>query len=82
MNRQDVYKLIDGERDYQDSLAHHSTEADANFSVADWVIFIEEHVLQAKNRVYYLEPEKALEQVRKIAALAVACMEHNDTNER
>lgn len=82
MNRADVFKLIDGERQYQDSLPHHSAEQDANTPVAAWLVYIETHLAKAKERIYYLDPPKALEEVRKIAALAVACMENNRTNPR
>ena len=78
MNRKDVFELIDDEREYQND-----TQADDTaYSVADWVIFIENQVAQAKQEVYNMAPHKALEHVRKIAALAVACMEHNRTESR
>ena len=82
MNRKQVYKLIDGERDYQDSLLYHSREQDPLTPVPSWLIYIEEKLNEAKNNVYELKPAAALDSVRKIAALAVACMEHNETKPR
>ena len=82
MKREDVYKLIDGERAYQNTDPHDAGHEDANRSIADWIIFIEEQVLRAKLNVYNLKYIDALSSVRKIAALAVACMEYNKTNSR
>jgi hypothetical protein len=82
MNRADVFKLVDGEREYQNSLPHHNQEQDAATSVAAWLIYMETHLAKAKERIYFLDPAKALAEVRKVAALAVACMEHNDTASR
>lgn len=78
MNREDVYKLIDGERDYQDSKPPRP-EGDALTSVAAWLIYIETQLADAKSNIYFLDVPGALEHVRKIAALAVACMEYNKT---
>lgn len=82
MKREDVFKLIDGERAYQDLDVHQIGHDDSKCSVADWLIFIEEHLQQAKKEIYMLKVKKALEQVRKITALGVACMEHNKTPAR
>lgn len=79
MTREEVYKLIDGERDYQNTDPHDAGHDDDEQHVADWLIFIEEHLKQAKREIYNLNKPGALEQVRKIAALTVACMEHNNT---
>jgi len=82
MIREDVYKLIDGEREYQDTDPHNVGHDDISRSVADWIIFIERQLSEAKGQVYVLDKEKALCHIRKIAALAVACMEHYDTPRR
>jgi len=86
MKRKDVYKLIDGERDYQDSRWNNDEETrsgksdilDENKSLAEWLIYIEFHLNEAKHGVYALEPKQAKHSIRKLAALAVACMENND----
>jgi D-aminopeptidase len=86
MKREEVYKLIDGERDYQESRWNNNTEQrsgkddilDRDKSLAEWLNYIEFHLNEGKHAVYALEPKKAKEAVRKIAALAVVCMEYND----
>lgn len=82
MKREQVYGLIDGERTYQNGLPHHSHDQDVNTSVAAWLIYIETHLAKAKDAIYFLDQPKALTEVRKLAALAVACMEHNETKPR
>lgn len=82
MNREQVFTLIDGEREHQNALPHHSHQQDANTSVAAWIIYMEHMLAAAKDRIYFLDQPAALEYVRKIAALAVACMEHNETKPR
>lgn len=82
MNREQVFTLIDGEREYQDSLPHHSHDQDVNTPVAAWLLYMEQHLQNAKDNIYFLHPDRALEEVRKVAALAVACMEHNETKAR
>jgi len=82
MTREEVYRLIDGERAYQDTDPHDAGHDDAAQSVADWIIFIEKQLDEAKERVYQLKKTEALEHIRKIAALAVACMEQNETPSR
>jgi len=80
MKRPDVYKLIDGERDYQDSKWR--PEADAETPVAAWIIYLQRQLGDAAEAIYFLDKGKALEHIRKIAALAVACMEYNETKPR
>lgn len=82
MKREDVYKLIDSERKYQEQLPYYSEEAEKKHPVSSWMIAIEKHLDNAKAEVYKLDDAAALEEVRKIAAIAVACMENNDTPER
>jgi len=86
MKRKNVYKLIDNERDYQDSRWNTDNETrsgksdilDQDKSLAEWLNYLEFHLGEAKHGVYSLEPKKTKESIRKIAALAVACMEYND----
>jgi hypothetical protein len=82
VNREQVFTLIDDERIYQNNLPHHNHEQDVKTPVAAWLIYMEKHLENAKERIYYLDQPLALEEVRKLAALAVACMEHNDTRGR
>ena len=84
MKREDVYKLIDGEREYQKKRheKHIVPHRDEDHSIADWVIYMEEHIARAKLEIYNLTFERAMAEVRKVTALGVACMEHNETKPR
>ena len=81
MERKEVYNRIDGERDYQDSKWTEREQQRLGFvpddekSVAEWILYIENHLNKAKNNVYYLNEGLALDEIRKVAALAVRTME-------
>lgn len=76
MDRKDIYKLIDDERDYQDFLPQHSKELDKSHNTADWILFMEDRLNRAKKAVYDLDQEKAFEEIVKVMALGVACLEN------
>ena len=84
--RTEIYKRLDTERDYQDLRWTPRREAngtpDEEKPVAEWVNYIEYHVSAAKNEVYHLNTEEALAHVRKVAALAVRCLELHGCPER
>jgi len=86
MLRADVYLLIDGERKYQ--LQRHEIvtakfpHRDEDHHVADWIIYIEKQLAEAKDGVYAFDMNKALGHIRKATALGVACMEYNETPPR
>lgn len=90
MERKEVYRLIDGERDYQDSRWNDQLETrskkydiqDDRKSIAEWLNYIEFHLNEAKHAVYALESKKATASIRKIAALAVRAMEIHGAPER
>jgi len=86
MDRSQVYELIDREREYQcdrhEVKTAVSPHRDEDHSVADWLIYMERHLEQAKLGIYDLNFTKALSEIRKITALGVACMEHNETPSR
>ena len=79
MERTEVYKKLDTERDYQDlrwgERRRVEGTPDEEKPVAEWINYIEYHVSAAKNEVYHLNTEEALAHVRKVAALAVRCLE-------
>jgi hypothetical protein len=76
MERLDVYKVIDGERDYQNTVrAALDGVADNDKSPEAFLLFIEYHLNKAKVSAYELNTEEVQSQVRKIAALCVASME-------
>jgi calcineurin-like phosphoesterase family protein len=86
MERQEVYSRIDTERQYQDlrwSPRREKNETpDESKPPAEWINYMEFHLREAKNAVYFLNEEEALAQVRKVAALAVRCMEIHGCPER
>ena len=86
MNRQQVFDMVDVERKYQNTRWSDSDEQprihDCNKTPADWVLYMEEHLDRAKLALYNLKPTEAMAQIRKVTALGVAAMEHNDTPPR
>jgi hypothetical protein len=79
MTRQEVYDRIDTERQYQDlrwtPRREKNGTPDEEKPSAEWINYMEFHLNEAKKAVYFLNDEEALAQVRKVAALAVRCME-------
>ena len=86
MNRQDVYKRIDGERNYQDEVWGTRRQMDGTPDeekpVAEWINYIEYHLSKAKDKVYHLDTVGATDELRKVAALAVRAMEIHGAPER
>jgi len=86
MERKEVYKRIDGERDYQDKawVARRTADGtpDEEKGVAEWITYIEHHLREAKNAVYYLDTNQALAEIRKVTALGVRAMEIHGCPER
>ena len=85
MIREEVYKLISGERDFQDQ--YWGDIDDAKWSPTDWCVFIRMYLEKAeKGMIGATKVSDArkiqMENIRKIAALAVAAMENNDTPAR
>jgi hypothetical protein len=86
MERTEIYKRLDGERNYQDAKWGVRREADGTPDeekpVAEWINYMEFHLLKAKNAVYYLNTEGALDELRKVTALGVRAMEIHGCPER
>jgi hypothetical protein len=86
MERQDVYKRINAERDYQDMRWNTNLRADdvpdEEKPVSEWLNYIEYHLSKAKNENYHHNKKAALAEVRKVAALAVRCLEIHGCPER
>lgn len=79
MERKHVYQMIDKEREYQNSKSKREIESDEHHSIADWIVYMDYQLNEAKKLIYQLDNSSALESVRKVTALGVACMEHNET---
>jgi hypothetical protein len=81
MNRTDVYKLIDGERAYQEvrwGPRLHSPE--------QWITYMEDYLTEAKHilsrELSLTADPKAMEIIRKVTAMGVCAMEQIDTAPR
>ncbi len=71
-SRDEVYLAIDSERDYQDDKWH------TNSTMGEFVLLLEEYVDRARAAWSQSMPdERTLDTVRKVGALAVACMEQH-----
>lgn len=82
--RQEVYTVIDGERNYQDNLGCDRTELcelppeQRIRGVAEYAVMMDVYLQRAKNAwTNSAGAIGALHEIRKVAALAVACMEDN-----
>ena len=86
MERSEVYDRIDTERDYQDLRWSPRREAndtpDEEKPPAEWLNYMEYHLDAGKVEVYKLNDDEALAHVRKVAALAVRCLELHGCPER
>ena len=74
MERTEVYKIIDGERDYQETRWDNSYP-DEQKPPAEWLNYIKYHLERAEITNYELSKSDTMEEIRKIAALAVRAME-------
>lgn len=85
--REQVYKIIDGEREYQNSRWNENTTSSKGIhSPEEWFMYIEDYVNEAKHilsreNVQSAYP-KAMAIMRKVASMAVCAMEQIDTPSR
>lgn len=87
MDRNEVYKLIDGERDYQDRKWNETTTISKGLHTPDeWVLYMLDYLTEAQ---HILSREsattgrpKAMEVIRKVTAMGVSAMEQNETKPR
>lgn len=86
MERNDVYRLIDGERDYQEWRWNTNLREDGipdeQKAPAEWLNYIKYHLERAEITNYELSKADTMEEIRKIAALAVRAMEIHGAPER
>ncbi len=86
MNK-NVLEIIDSEVDFAKNLwepllRQERPLSDAEKPVEFWIMHIRRYLRQAEDGCYGTDKTKALEGIRKIAALAVRCMENNPTPKR
>ena len=78
MEKNEVYKRVDGELDYQE--LRWVVRRDANGTPdeskppAEWINYMQHHVNEANQGVYNLDDEEALAQIRKVVALGVRAL--------
>lgn len=81
MTRKEVYEVIDGERDYQGAMGARDIP-----TIEGELLLLEEYVNKARKA--YTETfgdpseEATRDQIRKIAAIAVRCMENHGAPKR
>jgi hypothetical protein len=86
MNKmEDVFEAIRKEREYQDRLWGDTAEAGVH-NVTEYILFMQNYLREAEDIVCRKAApqcnEDALHIIRKIAAMAVCCMEQNGIVER
>jgi len=80
LTRQEVYDLIDGERDYQDKRWPHDAPSVGSHDVGTYILFMKGYVNKAvETACFSARHEECIEHFRKISALAVRCMEGHGT---
>lgn len=81
MTRQEIYNVLDKERNYQDQVwdKDHSHEHE----VGSWLVYMQHYLNRAVSGLTTSSGNKeALIQLRKIAALSIACFEVHGVPER
>jgi hypothetical protein len=80
--REEVYKVIDGERKYQNSLKGNRTDGSPK-TVGDYLVMMDYYLAHAKE-AWTANPgiKMVLPDVRKLAAIAVRCMEEHGAPKR
>ena len=82
MTREEVYKLIDGEREYQNSLPPSRTNG-FHKTVGEYLTMLRCYMTQADVAwTMNAGDDAALDVIRKIAGIAVHCMEDHGAPER
>jgi hypothetical protein len=88
MKREDVFKLIDGERNYQnDRWAEDKMPSGTHIHTPEeWIVYMEDYLLEAKHILSRNEApacyETAMEIIRKVTSMGVAAMEQVETKPR
>ena len=81
MKREEIYKIIDGERDYQDK-KWGGEEHDKTHFPTDWLIYMQRCLNKAMTADEEQDEEKLLSELRQVVALGLACFEVYGVPER
>lgn len=87
LSREEVYKLIDGERDYQDERwnANTTSSGGRHENPEEWIMYMEDYLAEAKHLLSRNNRDinpKAMAIIRKVTAMGVAAMEQIGAPER
>lgn len=75
-SRQKVYEIIDGERDYQDS--KWDIQTGLNKPTESYIVYMQAYLNQAIKDISFASgDQKALDSLRKVVSLGIACFEVN-----
>lgn len=83
--RSQVYEAINTERDYQDSFVLPERQYYETHTLGEFILMLNQYAKQAMQKWTHhadVEPPESLEEVRKIAAIAVRCMEQHGAPHR
>lgn len=82
MTRKEVYSLIDEEREYQDTIVGNKYNQSLH-PVAAEILMMEDYISRARKMWTDSKgDEAALDHIRKVAGLAVRCIEHHGAPSR
>ena len=77
MSRTDVYRLIDGERDYQDE-QRKTWDHQGSVTVEAEILMMEEYMKKVREEwTKNFGPDQAMDQMRKVIAMGVRCLENH-----
>jgi hypothetical protein len=88
MKRNEVYELINGERDYQDIRwkDDRSMSGTHIHTPEEWIVYMEDYLAEAKHILSRTEAPGcypvAMGIIRKVTAMGIAAMEQNETPAR
>jgi len=88
MERQEVYKLIDGEREYQNERwkDDHTVSGTHVHTPEEWIVYMEDYLQEAKHILSRNSApdcyQAAMDIIRKVTAMGVAAMEQIPTSPR
>jgi len=75
MDRQNVYKIIDNERNYQEDKWKHRPVS----SVSEELLLLHDYINRAMNSYVGVMGERlALDRIRKVAAIGIRCLENHE----
>ena len=83
--RKEVYKAVDSEREFQDSFVLPERQYYQTHTLGEFILMLNQYAAQAQEKWTHhkdTEVPESLHEVRKVAALAVRCMEQHGAPKR